>query len=204
VFQREFRPRPKGRGQEAILLTSVHEGCEQALAEGIATVKWDGSACAVIEQAPEKGPMPWVPLKLRSPLHLYRRYDAKQGKPAPAEGIPCDEPDAVTGHWPHWIPVTGGPEDRWLREAYLRLEQPLVVASYEFCGPHVQTNPQQLPEDRFVKHAEDVIPDLVRTFDGIRAHLEKARIEGIVFWFEGQPRAKIRRKDYGLHWPPKD
>lgn len=47
---------------------------------------------------------------------LYKRYDAKRGKPAPDGFEPADEPDAVTGHWPGWVPVdvvNPDPGDVW-------------------------------------------------------------------------------------------
>lgn len=50
----------------------------------IATRKFDGTACAIIEGK------------------LYKRYDVKKGKQVPANALPCQEPDAITGHWPHW------------------------------------------------------------------------------------------------------
>jgi len=46
---------------------------------------------------------------------------------------------------------------------------------------------------------------LERTFDGIRAFLEKFPFEGIVFWKSDDgncEKVKIRRDDYGLPWPP--
>lgn len=49
------------------------------------TRKYDGTACAIIDG------------------QLYKRYDAKKGKTPPPFAIPCQEPDAITGHWPHWI-----------------------------------------------------------------------------------------------------
>lgn len=46
--------------------------------EGEATVKIDGTCCAVIDGV------------------FYKRYDAKQGKTPPAGAIPCCDPDPVT------------------------------------------------------------------------------------------------------------
>jgi hypothetical protein len=204
VFQRDFVPRKKGRGNEAILKPDFTPGVERVMAEGIATVKFDGTACAVIAGPGNGIHMAWVPLLLRSNNFLYKRYDAKGGKPPPAGGIPCDEPDKTTGHWPHWVLVMDGPEDKWAREAYLRLKQPLEPGTYELCGPHLQGNPQALAEDEFIKHGSVVIEPgkFERTFEGMRAYLSAAPIEGIVFWLDGAPRAKIRRKDFGLDWPP--
>src|SRR5271169_6049745 len=123
LFQRDFVPNLKGRGNKATLRPEVTPGLEWVLdGKGIATQKWDGTACAVIQR---EGHMPWVPMALRSQNHLYRRFDAKGGKPAPEGGIPCDDPDPKTGHWPHWVPVNDEPESKWMREAYLRLKVPL-------------------------------------------------------------------------------
>jgi len=202
VFQRDFIPRKNGRGSEAVMREDFTPGLVLVIAEGIATIKFDGTACAVIDDK-KTSPMEWVPLKLRSYDKLYKRYDAKKGKPAPANGIPCDDPDEVTGHWPHWVPVGDGPEDKWAREAYLRLDAPLEPGTYELCGPHVQGNPSGFAEDQFIKHGSVTIQKLDRTFAGIREYLRETPVEGIVFWLGGQPRAKIRRKDFGFDWPPK-
>ena len=85
----------------------VTPGCEMILqGEGIPTVKWDGTCCAMIGGV------------------FYKRYDAKKNKKGkykkPPEGaIPCCDPDPVTGHWPHWVKVSEtAPEDKWFREAY--------------------------------------------------------------------------------------
>lgn len=200
LFQRDFIPRPIGRGSSAVMRKTVADGLDVVLNEGQATAKIDGTACAVIEQ---EGYMAWVPLELRSSLRLFRRYDAKHGKPAPANGIPCDDPDPETDHWPHWIPVGEEPESKWMREAYLRRTMPLLPGTYEFAGPHVQGNPHMYADDRFVMHGSVKIEDheLERTFDGIYRFLATHSWEGIVFWLGGEPRAKIRRKDYGLSWP---
>ena len=84
------------------ILPKVTEGMEWVLTgEGIATVKWDGSCCAIING------------------ELYKRYDAKKGKKPPEGAIPCCDPDPVTGHWPHWVKCDkNNPSDRWFFAAY--------------------------------------------------------------------------------------
>ena len=75
------------------VLPNVTLGMEWVLeGEGSATEKMDGSCCAIIHGV------------------FYKRYDAKRGKTPPAGAIPCCEPDAITGHWPHWVKVN--PDDR--------------------------------------------------------------------------------------------
>lgn len=201
LFQRTFKPRLNGKGTVAELLPAVTLGLEWVLdGGGVATVKIDGTACAVIER---DGFMPWVPLPLRSRFHLFKRYDAKGGKPAPANGIPCDDPDPVTGHWPHWIPVEDEPESRWHREAYLRLPEPIPVGTYELAGPHLQGNPHGYPEDVLIRHGSIVVDLPSRTFEGLREYLSTAAFEGIVFWADSEPQCKIRRADYGFAWGAK-
>src|SRR6476620_6230466 len=103
LFQRDF-----GGGREPLARPEVTPGCEWVLAgEGVATRKRDGTACAVVGGV----------------LHL--RYDAKRGKQPPPDAVPCQEPDAVTGHWPHWLPVGDRPEGKWHREAWAALPAPL-------------------------------------------------------------------------------
>ena len=62
----------------------ITPGCELAFYQGIATIKIDGSCCAVIDGK------------------FYKRYDAKKGKNPPVGAIPCCDHDPVTGHWPHF------------------------------------------------------------------------------------------------------
>ena len=45
--------------------------------------------------------------------------------------------------------------------------------------------------------------DFLRSYFGLRDFFlnDVHPIEGIVFWLDGEPAAKIRRKDFGLSWP---
>lgn len=167
--------------------------------EGVATVKYDGSCCAIING------------------ELYKRYDAKKGRKPPEGAIPCCEPDPVTGHWPHWVKCDrGNPADRWFIEAYKNTFVPESVkvyvygkndlvddGTYEAIGKHFQGNPYNLGYDMLVRHGMDKI-EVARTFEGIRTCLERNDIEGIVFWKDGQPQCKIKRSDFGFEWPVKE
>jgi hypothetical protein len=74
VFERDFADK-----RRPVLLETVTPGCEWVLEGcGLASVKHDGTACAVIGGV------------------LHARYDAKRGKPVPVNGVPCDpEPDPI-------------------------------------------------------------------------------------------------------------
>ena len=181
LFKREYEGPHKARA-----LDEVTPGLEWVLAgEGIATVKIDGTCCAV------KGG------------GLYRRYDAKAGRKPPEGAIPCCDPDPVTGHWPHWLKAD--PKDagaNWHLAAYFNAGGCLLKdGTYEAVGPHFQSNPYGLACDTLVRHGASVIRDCPRTFDGLREYLGSHDIEGIVFWKDGEPQCKIKRSDFGFKWP---
>lgn len=116
--------------------------------------------------------------------------------------IPCDEPDPVTGHWPHWVKVAAdNPADKWFVAARNNSWDDLPDATYEAIGPHFQKNPYGLDKDVLVRHGTISIDIPNPSFEGIRRGLELAAMEGIVFWHEGAPLCKIKRKDFGFKWP---
>ena len=180
--------------------------------EGIATIKLDGSCCAIIDG------------------EFYKRYDAKKGKKPPEGAIPCCDPDPVTGHWPHWVKLDeNNPSDKWFFEAFKMftkghscsdfIEKNIFtgVTTFEAVGPHFQGNPYHLEQDTVFAHgvltadglnqrtiflgAVPLITGKPRTFEEIRLYLENHEIEGIVFWKDGEPQCKIKRSDFGFEWP---
>lgn len=175
--------------------------CENALLNGIPTVKLDGACCAIIDGA------------------FYKRYDAKNGKPVPDGAIKCqDEPDPVTGHLPCWIRVDeNNPADKWFIAAYNRKMQEvenhkseeqalmkvrLFDATYEAIGKHFQGNPYHLDFDIIEPHGLRVIDADLKTFDDIRDWIASHHdCEGIVWWVDGEPVCKIKRTDFGLQFP---
>jgi hypothetical protein len=178
LFVREFHgPR------SATITEVVTPGCEWVLAgEGVASIKRDGTACAVIGGV------------------LHKRYDAKAGKLPPEGAIPCDPyPDATTGHWPHWIRVVeGDPGSRWHLDALSRAS--LTDGTYELVGPKINGNPDGFVDHCFVRHGEEVV-EVPRTFDGLRDFLCDFKHEGVVFKHDDGRRCKIRRADFGFVWP---
>ena len=101
LFERDFFD-----DHTALAKPVVTPGMEWVLeGQGIATVKFDGACCAIIGG------------------ELYRRYDAKHGKPVPEGAIKCqEEADPVTGHLPCWVKCDrNNPADKWFWKAYLRL-----------------------------------------------------------------------------------
>lgn len=158
------------------------EGMEWVLdGEGVATIKIDGSCCAIING------------------EFYKRYDAKKGKKAPEGAIPCCEPDEVTGHHPHWVKVDeNNPADKWFVIAYQNTDN-RTDGTYEAIGIHFQGNPYGLDCDILVKHGQEIV-DVERSFEGIKEWLRIHNEEGLVFWKDGQPKCKIKRSDFGFDW----
>lgn len=169
------------------IVDKVAPGMEWVLeGEGIATVKFDGACCAVIDG------------------EFYKRYDAKHGKKPPEGAIPCCEPDPVTGHWPHWVKCDRKePGDKWFWAAYDNAKERrenLSDWTFEAIGKHFRGNPYGLDFDTLVRHG-GVECSVERTFNGIMDYLSVMPIEGVVFWKDGEPMCKIRRKDFGFEWP---
>lgn len=186
LYERDFSNK-----RHPVLLDAVTPGCEWVLdGEGVATIKRDGTAVMV------RGGK------------LFKRYDAKRGK-HPQEGFePCQEPDAVTGHWPGWIPVateTDGPSgDVWHQLAWWRTmadgsEPELADGTYELCGPMV-CRAERMDHHLFIRHGQEVVT-VGRTRESIRAWLEANHVEGIVFAHPDGRMCKIRRSDFGFLWP---
>lgn len=171
------------------ILPNITAGCERAFLEGVATIKIDGSCCAIING------------------EFYKRYDAKAGKPIPEGAIPCqDEPDAVTGHFPCWVKCDRENKgDKWFWAAYdftFGTDKPMD-GTYEAIGKHFNGNPYGLDYDTMEKHGTAIISDVERTFGFIKSYLETHNIEGIVFWLDGEPVCKIKRSDFGFKWGKK-
>lgn len=159
----------------------VVSGAEWVLAgEGTATRKYDGTCCMV-----RNG-------------ELYKRYDAKIGKQPPPGFEPAQDPDSITGHWPGWLPVGDGPDDRWHREAFNLAFIALKDGTYELCGPKVQGNPEGFPEHVMIPHGKDILADCPRDFERLKKYLAQNDIEGIVWHHPDGRMVKIKGKDFGI------
>lgn len=195
LFERDFADK-----RRPVLLRTVTSGCEWALTPAaVPTRKRDGTACMVKEGK------------------LFKRYDVKTGRGVvvPIGAVPCiAEADPITGHWPHWVEIDSDPESKWHVEAWTGLRAKdgsrfrdkanLSDGTYELCGPKINGNAEHLEEHVFFCHGDEVLNDVPLDWDGLRAYLEAASIEGIVFRHRegGVLRmCKIRRDDFGFSWP---
>jgi hypothetical protein len=166
---------------ERLVRNEVVPGAEWVLAgEGVATRKWDGTATLIAGG------------------QFFKRYDAKHGKTPPLAFVPAQpDPDPVTGHWPGWLPVGDGPEDKAHREAWTANPN-RPDGSYELVGPKVQGNPERLQVHTLLRHGVTELADAPRDFAALRAYLAEADIEGIVWHHPDGRMVKIKTKDFGL------
>lgn len=148
--------------------------------EGIATRKWDGSACLIHNGK------------------FYRRleWDAQKGPP-PSIWLHHDfNPAAQSGHG--WIEVGEGPDD-WMHRLVLDQASSLPPGTYELCGPKLNKNREQLNDYELKRHG-DVEFNVVRTFEGVHDFMLVYMIEGLVFHHPDGRMAKIKRRDFALPW----
>lgn len=178
LFQRNY-------DGDRLVRNEVTPGAEWVLAgEGVATRKFDGTCCLI------RG---W---------HLFKRYDAKQGRTPPPGFEPAQgAPDPVTGHWPGWLPVT--PSDTWHMEADETLCIPeRVDGTFELCGPKINGNPERLTHHCLIRHGTVIYHDVPLTFDGIKEWLQNDNIEGLVWHHPDGRMVKIKGKDFGIKRHP--
>ncbi|MCI8795340.1 MAG: hypothetical protein HFG89_00585 [Dorea sp.] len=183
------------------VLPNITPGMEWVLSgEGVATVKFDGSCCAIIDG------------------DLYKRYDAKKGRKVPEGAIKCqEEADSITGHLPCWVKCDReNPNDKWFWSAFdnyvleysknhldtCELSSPMSIildGTYEAVGRHFRNNSYNMDSDILIPHGKQEI-EVERSFEGIKRYLSENYIEGIVFWKDGEPKCKIKRSDFGFEW----
>lgn len=151
--------------------------------EGIAYRKWDGTSCMIRDGV------------------LFKRYDRKRNKksgkykPSPMNWEPCEStPNKHTGHWPGWIPVGDGPEDKWHKGA----DSALPDGTYELCGPKIQGNPEGLTCHQLIPHTSSLLVDAPRDFDALKRFFMETIIEGIVWHHPDGRMVKIKVRDFGI------
>ena len=132
---------------------------------------------------------------------ITRRSSGAKGKQPPQGWEPCEpELNEHTGHWPGWVPVGDGPEDKWHREAF-RDWPDLANGTYELVGPKVQGNPYNLEFHELWGHGFMSATQAPRTFEGIREYLTMHNMEGIVWHHPDGRMCKIKSRDFGIKWP---
>jgi len=158
--------------------------------DAIATRKFDGIACAIIDS------------------QLYKRFDVKKGRVVPEGAIPCQGPDEFTGHHPHWVPCDrNNPADKYFFEAVDSMGT-REDGTYELCGETISTerfsknlNVEKVEGHKMIKHGSEILNITDLSFDGLKKYLEDPNndIEGIVFYHKSDNRmCKLRKKDFKI------
>lgn len=150
--------------------------------KGTPTQKFDGTACRVQDGK------------------LYKRRELKEGAPEPEGFIIAG---FANGKVQGWVPVNpNDPADQYHVEAWEQNPK-IAPGTYELCGPMVNGNPENRARHELLRHGSIELPDIDRSFTAIKAFLAQRQIEGIVWHADsGRRMAKIKRRDFGLPWPP--
>ncbi len=179
-------------GDRSRVLNEINPECRWVFdGDGVATRKWDGTACMIKDHT------------------MYLRFDYKKksrekGNAPPAGWKPCQpEYDETTGHWPGWVPVVGAPNNKQHMLIVYDAQFLLPDGTYELCGPKIGVNAEGFDELMMMRHGEEIVSLQFkqRTFNQIRGFLVEHEMEGIVFYHRDGRMAKIKAKDFGIAWP---
>ena len=174
------------------VINEVNPENEWVFKNGIPTRKFDGTSCAIIDG------------------ELYKRFDLKKGRTLPPNSIPCQEPDEITGHHPHWTKCERNDNsNKWHFQAFEKMLKNTIVnanfdpkkfdGTYELCGKKVQGNPEKIEGHELIKHGCEVLDISDFSFYGLKSFLEVTDIEGIVFHdSKSDKMCKIRKSDFGI------
>lgn len=170
--------------------------------EGVATVKFDGTSCAVFGGKLYKR----FDQKLQKKFEVMRKRNGDKFvvkehmfRVLPEGAIPCVETyDPVTFHFPHWVPVdVNAPEDIHHIQGLKNLVGELKEgATYELVGPSIGKNFYDLTTAQLWEHGSLVVEVKDRSFEGLKKFLIDMNEEGLVFHNSDGRMAKLRRKDF--------
>ena len=193
--------------------------------EGTAHRKWDGTCCllrggVLFKRYDRKvAKKRWGEVKRLRAAGCEVTITPEDCKPAPPAWEPCQEaPDPITGHWPGWVPVGDGNEDRWHREGlgvttaaylagFLTDDEPgdhLPDGTYELIGPRIQAGAEQLGKGEGISLDHWLIPhdsgdgfdpQPPRTFFELRAWFIGKDIEGVVWHHDDGRMVKLKKRD---------
>lgn len=178
LFQRDYN-------KDRLAIDKVMPGAEWVInGEGVATRKWDGTCCMIQDGI------------------FYKRFDAKHGKTPPEGFMPAQDPDPVTGHWPGWMLVGEGPEDKWFREGFANSIGDTFIQSgtFELVGPRINGNRDGFEKHILIPHGEEIIADAPRSFEALKTFFSTAQIEGFVWHHPDGRKVKIKKRDFGFKW----
>lgn len=170
--------------------------------EGIATVKFDGTSCAVFGGVLYKR----FDQKLKKQFEVMRKRKGDKFvvqehmfRDLPDGAIPCVATyDPVTFHFPHWVPVdVNAPENCHHVEGLKNFVGELKDGvTYELVGPAIGKNFYGLTSHELWEHGSVTVDVKDRSYDGLKKFLIEMNEEGLVFHHSDGRMAKLRRKDF--------
>lgn len=173
---------------DRLVRNEITPGAEWVISgEGVATKKFDGTCCMIKDG------------------EFFKRYDAKHGKKPPVGFIASQAADPVTGHFPGWIPVGGGPDDKYHRDAFIKGHDfhgdIFTDGTYELIGPAINKNPERIHSHCLVSHSSNEIQldDAPRDYYGLMDWFLLFDIEGVVWHHPDGRMVKIKKKDFGFN-----
>jgi hypothetical protein len=174
LFMRDFENNPRYVTEE------VNPDSKWVIdGEGVATRKYDGTCCAIIDGL------------------FVKRNEVKKDKPEPYGFILADH-DLTTGKKQGWLEVGNDNEDKYHREGYESLEDK-SDGTFELVGPKVQGNPEKYLGHELVRHSDaETYLDAPRSYSDLKEFLKDKEIEGLVWHHPDGRMAKLKRKDLGL------
>lgn len=137
-------------------------------------------------------------------LQAVGKFSNEYIKPIPVGAIPCQEPDLISGHHPHWVKCDiNKKEDKYFIEGYNSLAELGKVedGTYELIGEKVQGNPEKIEGHHLVKHGNTILELESLDFEYLKTYLSDSTndIEGIVFHHKSDGRmCKLRKSDFGI------
>ena len=166
----------------------VTPGCEWVRRGlGIATIKYDGTACLI----DHKG-------------NLWRRYTYKPSADRdgpPPYFDPSTDFDPERGKQEGWLPVDESPSCKYHREAIGTSLNP-EPGTYELVGPKINGNPERMDRHELIPHGNSEIGNAPTDFERLKEALTQNKfyhsIEGIVWHHPDGRMAKIKLKDFGI------
>lgn len=139
----------------------------------------------------------YIDLRQLRPIGI--KLDSKYYKDIPIGAIPCQEPDLITGHHPHWVKCDrDNQSDKYHFEAFDKMVYK-DDTTYELCGTKINGNREKFNEHILVRHGSEVLPITDFSYNSLRDYLTINDIEGIVFKHKLDSRmCKIRKTDFGI------
>jgi len=196
LFVRDFATR--------LVVDEVMPGSEWVAAgEGVATRKWDGTCCRVLDGV------------------LWKRFSANKGAKVPADFELAEEIAQKDARGKDVVKVYGwskcdrsNPSDKHHWDAWdqrmgaVAVLGQLADGTYELCGPQVQGGaepggvaPGGRPCHVLYRHGAEVLADVPRTYAELQAYFQMHDIEGVVWHHPDGRMVKIKGKDFGIKRP---